>query len=160
MIAKLTEWYQGLSIRERILVTVAGGLLALVVLIYGIAMPLWTGLGDAEARQDEAVEREARVASKVALLKDGGAARAAGTGDGAPLSLAVGQSAAEQGFTLETNTARGDRATSIAIAAIRAPALLAWLARLEEGGVRVTDLTLRSGANATVAATATLERTP
>ena len=53
----MSGWWQGLSAREKALIASAGGLLALVIIWYGMVAPLLSGRSDAlQARQQAADE--------------------------------------------------------------------------------------------------------
>jgi general secretion pathway protein M len=49
MIARVQAWYTGLTTRERTLVTIAGALAGLIVLIYGIVLPVGRAFDAADA---------------------------------------------------------------------------------------------------------------
>lgn len=147
-------WWIALSTREKRLILVMLALVALVVLWLGIIRPVTDGLANARADHLVAIERQATVAAGVEALQ---AARGGGPRPlGAPVEQVVAQSAAEAGFTLDTNSAAGPGTTQIRINSARAPALFAWLGGLEQRGVVVDALTVQPGANGTVSAQATL----
>lgn len=160
MIASLAHWWTALSTRERWLVGVAGGLTAIVIGWFLIALPLQSALSASREAHGIAVDRHAAVLARVealeALQARGAAQPAAAT---AALDLAITQGAAEQGFTLSRTEAQGANSVVIAIANARAPALLRWLGDLEAAGISAADLSLRPNADGTVALTATLRRT-
>lgn len=157
MIAGLRHWWIALSPRERVLLGVAAALTC-AVLAWLIARPLYAAWTDLDSRHRAAVERQARVAAKIAILKDvprsGGAAVAA-TG---PIDAWLRASALERGLTLDRVDARGDAVATIAIGAARAPVITDWLAALEEQGFVVDQLTMAPAANGAVAVSADLRR--
>lgn len=157
MIVRMQSWWLGLSLRERWLVGVAGGL-AMLVLAWALGRPLVAYWADLEARHRTAVEREGRVAAKVDLLRDLDKQGAAPTVATAPLDQLLAQSAADRGLTLDRNEARGDRQATVAVAAAKAPALMEWLAILEGQGLMVDQLTMTPAPDGTVGLTAELRR--
>ena len=69
MMDNARRWFAGLSQREKILVGIAGLLLAGLVGYYGIARPMAGAMTAAEQRYLDAVERQARIETKVAALR-------------------------------------------------------------------------------------------
>lgn len=155
-------WWNNLSLRERWLVGVAAGLSAILIGWFLIYAPLRSALTSASEAHGVAVDREAAIAVRVAAIKalEGGGGRPASAESSAAVSLVLAQSAAEQGFTLSRNDPSGDNATTLAIGNVRAPALAAWLTRLEDTGLSATDLSIRPNADGTVAVTASIRRAP
>lgn len=161
MIARLHSWWDGLSLRERWMVGVAGALAALVVGWFLILVPLRSALADAGAAHAEAVDRHGAVMARVALLRRIGERQApAATTPAATVDLVIGQSAAERGLALSRNEAQGEDAAAIAIANARAGAALGWIDALEAQGIVARELVMRPNADGTVALTATLARRP
>ena len=157
----LRNWWMGLSRRERWLVGIAAVLAATTIGWLGIYTPLRTGLMTAREAHGLAVDRQAAISSRVAEIRrlqaDGNqAATTASPTNDAAITLVLAQGAAEQGFVLARNDAIGDSGATIAIANARAPSLVAWLAKLEDSGLTVTDLSLRPNADGTVAMTASV----
>ena len=157
MIENLKTWYFALTSRERVLVSVAGVLTAVVVVIFGILLPTMSALEQAESGLDEAVQRRGRIEAAVeaASLQKPAAALPAQ----ADIDLVVTQGAAEKGFDLlkPTNSAPGQ--VDFRIEQARAPALLAWLSELESQGISVSTITMRGGANGSVTVEAQLRQT-
>lgn len=156
MMDKMKIWYSGLSNRERILVSVAGALTAIVILLFGILLPTLSALQQAESGLDEAVQRRGRIEAAVAaaaLQKP-----SAALPQQADIDLVVTQGAAEKGFDLlkSANSVAGQ--ANFRIDQARAPALLAWLSELESQGIFVSSITLRSAANGGVSVDAQLRR--
>lgn len=156
MMAAIQGWWQALSIRERWLVAVAGGLALLLLGWFLILRPLQSGLIDARAAHGAALDRHAAITARVAMLR--AADRTPRVSNPAAVSLIATQFAAEADLPLSRNDAVGDTGASIAIAAARAPAALALIATLEDAGVIATDVSLRRNGDGTVALTTTLER--
>ena len=157
MMDALKTWWGALSTRERWLVGVAG-VLALAVLGWAIGRPAVAAFFDLETRHRAAVEREGRIAAKVALLAQRPARAAATAADAAAIDQFLAQSAGEIGLTLDRNEARGDRQATIAIATAKAPVLTDWLAGLEMQGFVVDQLTITPAADGTVGMTAELRK--
>lgn len=157
MIENLKTWYFALTSRERVLVSVAGILTAVVVVIFGILLPTMSALEQAESGLDEAVQRRGRIEAAVeaASLQKPAAALPAQ----ADIDLVVTQGAAEKGFDLlkPTNSAPGQ--VDFRIEQARAPALLAWLSELESQGISVSTITIRGGTNGSVTVEAQLRQT-
>lgn len=156
MIDNLKTWYFALTNRERILVSVAGILTAVVVLIFGIFLPAMSALEQAKSGLDEAVQRRGRIEATVAAasLQKPAAALPAQAG----IDLVVTQGAAEKGFDLvkPSNSAPGQ--VDFRIEQARAPALLAWLSELESQGIFVSSITLRGASNGSVIVEAQLRQ--
>ncbi|AUW58694.1 type II secretory protein PulM [Sphingobium sp. SCG-1] len=150
-------WWRELSARERVLVAIMGVLIAIVVIWLGIARPVEGALENARARQVEALDRNVAIRAKVKLLQ-AMPARTPASASGS-LDQIVGQSAGEEGFTLERTQAQGEGRVEIAIASARPTALFGWLAKLEMQGVVVDTLTMQPAATAgTISVRAVLKR--
>lgn len=157
MIARIGNWWQGLSRRERWLVGAAGAL-ALGVLGWALGRPAVAMFVDLESRHRAAIEREGRVAAKVQLLGRRPAGAAAAAADATPVDQLLAQSAGDIGLTLDRNEARGPGQATIAIATAKTPVLADWLAGLEAQGLVVDQLTITPGNDGTVGMTAELRR--
>ena len=156
MIVSIRAWFDALSKREQYLVGIAGALMALVLLIFGIILPSLAAIDAAEVAHDAAVERRGRIEATVA-----NAARQKTAGSpvsGAAIDLIVTQSAAEKGFDLikSANTAPGQMTFRMDQA--RASALFAWLAELETQGIEARNITLRGGPGGSVTVDAQLRQ--
>ncbi|HMO76976.1 MAG TPA: type II secretion system protein GspM [Sphingopyxis sp.] len=156
MTETVRNWWQGLSLRERWLVGIAAAL-ALAVLIWALGRPAYAAFANLEAEHRAAIEREGRVAAKMALLAEPPALSAA-VAEGIAIDQYLSQSAGEIGLTLDRNEARGAAQATVAIAAARAPVLADWLAVLEAQGFVVDQLTITPGTDGTVGMTAELRR--
>ena len=157
MMDAVKSWWSGLSMRERWLVGVAG-VLALGVLGWAIGRSAVAAFVDLETRHGAAIEREGRVAAKVALLARRPAKSVASAVDAIQIDQYLAQSAGEIGLTLDRNEARGQGQATIAIAAAKAPVLTDWLAGLEGQGFIVDQLTITPAADGTVGMTAELRK--
>lgn len=155
MIARVTTWYAGLTGRERVLVTVAGALAAVVVLVYGIVVPVGSAWDEAAQRHAASVERAGRVLAGLDALKRPAPKSAAGAG---PVDQQVAASAEAAGLVIQSSQPRGFDVVAIAIATARGPATLAWLDALAAQGIGVESLTVTPAADGTVSVNATLRR--
>jgi general secretion pathway protein M len=157
MTDKLSNWWSGLSTRERWLVGIAGAL-ALGVLLWGLARPAVAAFLDLESEHRAAIEREGRVKAKMQLLGRGPVKSGGTTADAGAIDQFLAQSAGEIGLTLDRNEARGAGQATIAIATAKAPVLIDWLASLEGQGFVVDQLTITPAADGTVGLTAELRK--
>jgi general secretion pathway protein M len=157
MMDAVKNWWNGLSMRERWLVGVAG-VLAVGVLGWALGRPAVAAFADLENRHAAAIERAGRVAAKVQLLAQRPAKSVAAAVDAMAVDQYLAQSAGEIGLTLDRNEARGQRQVTIAIGAAKAPVLTGWLASLEGQGFIVDQLTITPAADGTVGMTAELRK--
>jgi general secretion pathway protein M len=155
MIAALRTWFTGLSRREQYLVGIAGGLTALVVLIFGIILPAMAAIDSAKLELDEAVQRRGRIEASV---ESAASQKPAGQVAGGDIDLLVSQSAAEQGFDIVKSAGGGAGQISFRIDQARAPALLAWLSGLEAQGITVRSISLRGGTSGSLTVDAQLQQ--
>ena len=141
-------WFDGRSLRERRLILVMVGLLVLTLLWAGIILPVRDGLVGSRERYDAAVVRLATTQTEVDLLQAAGRRRPL-TGS---LADAVRARAEQAGFTLTTLDEQGAGRVHITIQSARPPALSAWFASMERGGILIDAATLRDNGDKTVAA--------
>ena len=152
----LKNWYQALSQREQILIGILVILLTLTVVFYGIFRPIVSATEAAENDYIEAIEREARIKSKVAVLLDDDVAElTVVTGS---LDAFVSQSAGEAGFAIGTIDPQTDGSVNVAIASAKPTALFGWMARIEQSGVAPTMVAVTPAANGTVSANIRLSK--
>lgn len=156
MIGQISGWYQALSARERVLVTVAGALTGLIVLIYGIVLPLGHAVDDAALRHAATVERGGRLMAQMKALAT--PARGLQAPQSGPIDQQVAAGAESAGFVLQSNQPRGNDMTVIMIPTARPAAALAWLDALNEQGVVIDTLTMTPSPDGTVSLNATLRR--
>lgn len=157
MIGVITGWWSGLSLRERVLVGIAGTLLGGLVGWFLIYVPLQNALASAHAAHAAALDRQAAVASRIAALTAGGR-DAAMPASSAPVSQIASQAAAEAGLPLTRNDPAGNDGAAIAISAGRSAAVLAMLATLERQGIGTSDFIMRPNGDGSISLTATLRR--
>jgi general secretion pathway protein M len=158
----IRNWWSGLSLRERVLVGIAGGLSALLIGWFLIFTPMTRALAEQRLAHAAALDRNGAVAWRVAeirrLQSQPRTTPAAQAASGATVALALTQAAAEGGFTLARNDAEGNDAATIAIANAKAPTVIVWLDGLAAQGLAPADITLRPNADGTVALTARIRR--
>jgi general secretion pathway protein M len=140
MMARWSLWWNGRSRRERVMLGVMAVLVAGFlgwILLYRPLVGASRSLADA---LEVAAQRRASIAVKVELLK-AAAAHPPKRREGA-IGAIIGESAKQAGLTLDQIDVRGNDRASIAIAATRAPALLAWLSALEVDGISIETVTM------------------
>lgn len=157
MIVPVQAWYAGLTARERTLVAIAGALAGLIVLIYGIVLPVGRAFDAADARHVASVLRTERLMAALRLLDERPASPVARAGTG-PVEQAVAASAEQAGFVLQSNQPRGGDTTAIVIASARPGPVFAWFDALADAGVIVDTLTMTPAPDGSVAVNATLRR--
>ena len=154
MIDNARNWFAGLSQREKILVGIAGLLLAGLVGFYGIARPMVGAMTSAEERYLASVEQQARIEAKVAALQqptDGFVVRFSGA-----IDAFVGQSAGETGIAVASVMPQSDSRVNMVVESAKPTALFGWLARIEQQGIAVESLNINPMDNGTISATMTL----
>lgn len=156
MMGRLNAWFIGLTERERMLVSIAGAMIALVVLVYGIVLPVGTALDDAAVRHREVTERAGRIAGQLEMLKAAPSPRAAALAG--PVEQVAGASAQEAGFVVQSNQRRGSDVAVIVIPTARPSAALAWLDALAGQGLAVEQLVMTPAPDGTVSINVTLRR--
>jgi general secretion pathway protein M len=157
MMGRLSAWFIGLTGRERWLVGVAGGLTALIVLVYGIVLPLGDALDDAALRHREATERAGRIVAGLEALKRAPAVKAAALVG--PVEQVAGASAQAAGFVVQSSQRQGSDMVVLIIPTARPSATLAWLDGLAAQGLSVEQLTMTPAPDGTVSVNVTLRRT-
>lgn len=156
MMGRASAWFIGLTGRERWLVGVAGGLTALIVLVYGLILPLGHALDDAAVRHREATERAGRIVAGLDALKRAPAPRAAAMAG--PLEQVAQASAQAAGFVVQSSQKQGSDMVIMVIPTARASAALAWLDGLAAQGLAVEQLTVTPAPDGTVSVNVTLRR--
>jgi len=133
---RFDNWWSGLSQRERVLVSVLGGLLAFAVLVYGVVKPLQAARADslADIRTYETLSARIRAAGTLT------AARPARR-QGAPAQI-ISSSATSFGLTAAPEVIPGG--VRVAIADMSYDTLVAWLADLAgSSDLRVKRLSMQ-----------------
>ena len=155
MIVRVRTWYNGLTARERWLVTFAAALAVAVIFIFGIVLPLGRAHDAAHERHRAAVEASSRLLAQLAAL-DAPAPRR--TGLVGPVAQVVAASADASGFVLQSNQPRGNDAALLVVPTARPSAALAWLDSLAAQGIVLESLTMTPAADGSVAVNATVRR--
>lgn len=131
--------WAGRSAREQWMLGVMFGLIAGLLLWFGLVRPIEMARLSTRTAMLDAADRNAGIRAKVAMLKHL-PAREPRAGPQIPFDQYMGQSAGEAGLTLERAQAQGEDKIDIAIASVRPIALFSWLGRLEGQGMRVETL--------------------
>ena len=155
MMESLRSAFDGLSRREKILVSVAGALTTIVIIVFLIAMPLLDGINNKQKEYIAALERRAQLEVHIAAMQG---AKAVRYDSSSPLQTLISQSAAEAGFALDRVDAPSAGTVDIAMAQARPQALMAWLNDWEARGVSVQKIDIKAANNGTVSVTASLKR--
>jgi len=146
-----TFWWRARTARERALLLVMFGLMALLLGWLLVVRPLSDALDDAKTRHNAAV---------VALAEARARAQAGAVAGAAPSPLPadslIGRTAAEAGFAGARIAAQGPGRATIAIDAARPQALFAWVLRLEASGLAVERLRAQANSDRTLSVEATL----
>jgi general secretion pathway protein M len=154
MMADLNAWWFERSPRERVLIGVMVGLIAMLLLWFGLIRPIDRAVERAAARHDSAVRDAATVAGKVTALRlaRGDAILSAGS-DPVAFVRASGEAA---GFTLARIDGGDAARVTLSIISAKSPALFAWLAALDRSGMFVERAVIRPNSDTTLSFEATL----
>jgi general secretion pathway protein M len=161
MIEQLKTWFSGRSQREQNLLAVAAGLAAIVLLVFGLALPVYAAIGSAEKELDTAIQRRGAIEAVVTSAKShpatgsnlGGASSVGGS-----LEAAISASATAAGFELADGTAIGVDEYRFRLASTKAGALLAWITNLESQGIELSSINLKGGEGGFVSADVRVRR--
>jgi len=148
------DWYGALTARERVLVSIAGALVALLVLIYGVVLPLGAAHDKAHDRHRAAVEVSGRVLAGLEALQDAPPTTAAA----GPVAQAVAQFAEAEGLVLQANEPRGNDVAVVIVPTAAAGAALGFLDQLRRQGIVAEQVTITPAADGSVSVNATLRR--
>ena len=142
----MTEWWSQRSERERRLLLVMLGLLALLLGWLLVVRPLGDALDAARERHGAAVVALAEAKARTQV-----AAPPPASAPALPIDGLVSRSATEAGFANARVAGQGPTRATVAIDAARPQALFGWVARLEAQGVTVESLRARANADQTLA---------
>lgn len=156
MIEKVRFWLAALSPRERRMVAAAGLLGAVLIGIYGVALPLERSVAHGKLRLEEAVVRHGRIVMKIAMLHD--KSRSVARVGPVAFDAFVAASAAQSGFAPEALESAGPGRLRLRVPVIRSGALFAWLLDLEAAGAVVESLAVERGTGDVLTASMTLVR--
>jgi len=148
MSARLRAMWLARTPRERWLLGIMFGLLALVLVWFLVIRPLGDLLSAARERHGKAVAAlaEARAqAAAITMLERGGSAAIEG-----PIDRAVAAAAAEAGFQLSALQPEGPGRVSLALGSARPQALFGWVEGLEGQGYVVERLNATSNPDRTL----------
>lgn len=154
MIDSIRSWFDALSSREKILISVLSILLAGVIAFYGVFKPLVGAMNTAELRYQDAIERQTRIEAKAAFFdrKEKGPEGEVQSASGS-IEAIVSQSAGEAGFATGAINAQTDASVTVTINAAKSTAFFRWIALLEQRGILVSEISVNSASNETVTAT-------
>jgi general secretion pathway protein M len=155
MIDRLRIYWAERSEREQRLLGIMFALLAVVVLWFGIIVPLKYARADARERLDRATSVSGQVLFAAELLRRD--MQTAPVPLGTTLAVAVGTAATEAGFTPSRLDSQGDNGVMISISSAKSAALFAWLDTLASRGIFVDQITVRPNGDTTVSCDATLK---
>lgn len=135
-------WADRLQPRERVLLGVLGGLLLALLLLYGLVLPLRGWAAEAQLRHAQAAQEQVLFSSQVAALGMARAAMAQRSDE--PLAAIAMRTAGSAGVPLSATTPLADGGLALTFETARAPAVLDWIARLEQDeAIRISSLTLQ-----------------
>jgi general secretion pathway protein M len=140
----MSEWWSQRSERERRLLLVMLGLLALVLGWLLVVRPLGDALDAAKERHGAAVVALAEAKARSPSVRPPASALPL------PIDGLVSRSATEAGFANARVTGQGPTRATVAIDAARPQALFGWVARLEAQGVTVASLRARANVDQTL----------
>ena len=148
-------WFDGRSPREKRLLIVMAAL-AVVTLLWGaIVRPVGDALASERSRHADAVTRLGATRAQVEAIR--AAARDRPPPVTGTLADAVRARADQAGFTLASLDDQTPGRVRIGIQSARGPALIAWVARLERGGILVDAATFTDNGDRTLGVTMTLK---
>ena len=161
MIEQFKNWFSGRSAREQYLLSVAGGLALLMLIIFGIILPGYNAIDSAEKELDAATKRRGNIEASVALAKaNSGSPAMAVVASGTSLESVISSSATASGFEIADGAAMGVDEYRFRLASIKAGALFAWLTGLEAQGIELAQISVRKGEGGFVTAEIRLRRKP
>ena len=161
MITQWKAWFLGRSDRERRLLAIAAGLAALVLLVFGIALPVYAAVGSAEKELDAAIQRRGAIEAVVTSAKSRSAAQSSLSGPsvaGGNLEAAISDSATAAGFELADGAAIGIDEYRFRLASTKAGALLAWITNLENQGIELSSISVKGSEGGFVTADVRVRR--
>jgi general secretion pathway protein M len=146
---KLRAWYAGLERREQRVVAVGSVTVAVLILVFGILLPLQGSVSS--LRRHNAVKREdlAWMRVNAAEIRASGGGVPSGDGGEAPV-VVVGRTAGEEGLT-DSLRGMAPNGTGVHVQLNGAPfdAVVPWLTKLDEHhGLAIESITVDRTANA------------
>lgn len=138
------DWFMALSRREQILVGVAGMLLLMCALVFGVIRPLWLGSFAAKESYQQQAYAAAELDARYALLQSSPAAIApAETAPTGSLIQLLTSDAEARSITLSANNPSAQGGASIAIDSINPNSFFTWAIALEKQGVMLAGLSMQ-----------------
>lgn len=151
---RLRAWFHGRSHREKWMLIVMVGLIALAILVWGIIVPVEDGLSSAKARHQDAVIRLGEVQADVAALRSLTRVRPAPLP--VPLEGAIRDRANGAQLPITSLTVISQDRVTVRMVSVSSAALLGWIADLEGVGVIVDRINILNNPDQTVTADMTL----
>ncbi len=154
MIESIRTWFDALSSREKILISILAVLLTGFIVFYGVLRPFAGAMDNAELRYQEAIERKGRIEAKTAFfhgVERGSEAEVQAVSG--PIEPTISQSAGEAGFATSAINTQSDGSVTMTIDSAKPTALFRWVAMLEQRGIMVSEISANPGPNETVSAT-------
>ncbi|WP_066554974.1 type II secretion system protein GspM [Croceicoccus bisphenolivorans] len=153
LFAPVRDWYVALTRREQVLVGTAAAIAGVLLLVYGLILPLGAAHDAAHVRHRDAVMAAGRVMAGLQQLENAPPARGGG-----PVSQAVAQLAASEGLVLQSNEARGNGSAVVIVPTAAPGSALAFLDMLQRQGIVAQQVTITPAADGSVSLNATLSR--
>jgi general secretion pathway protein M len=151
--SRLHIWFAALTMRERTLVGLAAGLVAVLAVWFGVIAPLARTGDAAQARDVAAVADSDRLLATLHAL-DAAPRR---TPRAQPLDRAVSDTAAQAGIALQTVQPQAD-GVQVTLTGARGAALFGWIDTLAGSGVVVRQASVIPAPDGTLAVSLTLRR--
>lgn len=148
--------WAGHSAREKRLLLIMAGLIALVLLWLLVIRPLGDARANAEQRLNAAVTDLAKARADAAALAAARAAPAAGAPVPLPVDGFLMTAAGEAGFTNLQVTGDGPVRATVTIPNARSQAFFGWIGQMEARGLQVESLSARPNPDQTIAVQAVL----
>lgn len=155
MLAGVRQWRSQLTRREQRLIDFAVALTALVVLVYGIVLPVGAGFDAAATRHTDAVRRSAKLLEAVDAIDR----KPHRLQRGAPnLDQALSRSAQAAGLMIQSNDRQGSGQVHASLVGANSAMALSWLVRLDGDGLRIVNLAVRPANDGTVVLDLVIDR--
>jgi type II secretory pathway component PulM len=160
MMEQASNWFAQRSQREQAMLAIAGGLLLLAILVFGVILPGHSLTRSAGRELDMAIERRGRIEAGVALAKAKSPVVSAPPAAvaGASLDSLVGESASAGGFEIADGAMVGTDEFRFRLASVKAGALFNWLTALEAQRIELAQITLRKAEGGFVSADVRVRR--
>ena len=128
----MSEWWTDLSQRERLLISIMGGLIAFLFLIFGIIQPV-TSYRTAAGQNLSAARTTATIVDQAVASGDASGPGVAAVRSGGELRSAIAGMAAQSGVRLSNSRlGEDDQTVTVSVANLSTDALYKWLIDLQE----------------------------